>query len=230
MIQGLNMHFFKNIFLTLALCSAAMIVTTNAANAAEPKNGVDYLTLATPQNTDSGKKIEVTEFFAYYCPHCDAFEPALEAWVKKQGDHIAFKRVHVPYDERVLPQQRLFFTLEALGLTEQYHQKIFHAMHVDHLRLNSDELVFDFMEKQGIERKNFIAAYTSFGVAARLRRADAMLQAYTINSWPTVAIDGRFLTSPSQAGQSLGDVHSDAELHAAALKVMDFLVARAEKH
>lgn len=218
------MHFFKKIVLTLALCSAAI---TTTARAAEPKNEVDFLTLATPQNTDSGKKIEVTEFFAYYCPHCNAFEPSLEAWVKKQGDHIVFKRVHVPYDERVLPQQRLFFTLEALGLTEQYHQKIYHAMHFEHLRLNSDELVYDFIEKQGVDRKKFIAAYTSFGVDARLRRGNAMMQAYKINSWPTVAIDGRFLTSPSQAGQSLGQGHSDAELDTAVLKVMDFLLARA---
>ena len=217
------MHFFKKIFCAFALCAVAL------GALAAPKNGVDYLTLATPQNTDSGKKIEVIEFFAYYCPHCHAFEPTLAAWVKKQGDNIVFKRVHVSRDDSVLPQQRLFFTLEAMGLLEQYHNKVFHAMHVDRLRLNRDELVFDFIEKQGIDRKKFIDTYRSFGIGAKLRRADAMMAAYKIESWPNIAIDGRFLTSPSQANEGLKDAQNEEQLDAAALKVMDYLVASAKK-
>ena len=219
------MHAMKKIFLALALCGVALAA---AAGTADPKNGVEYLTLATPQNTDAGKKVEVIEFFAYYCPHCNAFEPALAAWVRQQGGNIVFKRIHVPYDKSTLPQQRLFFTLEAMGLTEQYHDKVFHAMHVEHQRLNSDEAVFDFAEKQGIERKKFIDAYRSFGIDARLRRASAMMEAYRIDSWPTIAIDGRFLTSPSQANQGSKDAQNEAQLDAGAIKVMDFLVAKAK--
>lgn len=217
------MRFFKKAVCVLALCGVALAAL---ATPADPKNGVEYLTLPTPQSTDAGKKIEVTEFFAYYCPHCAAFEPTLTAWAKKQGDNIVFKRIHVRRDDSVLPQQRLFFTLEAMGLLEQYHTKIFHAMHVLHNRLNSDDAVFDFIEKQGIDRKKFIEAYQSFGVAARVRRANAMMQAYHIDSWPMLAIDGRFLTSPSQA--SHGTAQNEAELQAQTLAVMDYLVAKAK--
>ena len=219
------MSLMKNIVVALALCGVALAA---AASPADPKNGVEYLTLATPQNTEPGKKIEVIEFFAYYCPHCNAFEPALAAWVRQQGGNIVFKRIHVSYDNNTVPQQRLFFTLEAMGLIEQYHDKVFYAMHVAHQRLNSDEAVFDFAEKQGIERKKFIAAYRSFGIDAKLRRASAMMESYKIDSWPNVAIDGRFLTSPSQANQGSKDAQNEAQLDAGALKVMDFLVAKAK--
>src|SRR5689334_8763460 len=84
---------------------------------------------AAPPPADAGGKVEVIEFFAWYCPHCYAFEPALQAWVKRQGDRIVFKRVHVSRDAGVAPQQRLFFTLEAMGLLDQYHDKVFAAMH-----------------------------------------------------------------------------------------------------
>ncbi len=217
------MRFLKTLALALGLYSAAVL-----ASPTDPKEGVEYVTLPVAQNTDSGKKIEVTEFFAYYCPHCYSFDPVLAAWVKKQGDNIVFKRIHVSRDENVAPQQRLYFTLEAMGLAEQYHSKVFQAMHVDHNRLKSDDAVFEFADKQGIDRKKFADAYRSFGVAARLRRAETMMQAYKVDSWPMVAIDGRFITSPAHANQGTHAAQTDEQLHAQAITVMDFVLAKAK--
>ena len=210
--------------LGLAAASAASL----PAAAAEPQNGVEYLTLPAVLPTDTGRRIEVIEFFAYYCPHCYAFEPALEAWVKKQGDTIVFKRVHVPRDASVLPQQRLFYTLDAMGLLNQYHQKVFDAMHQQHLRLSSDEQVFDWVAQNGIDRAKFIETYRSFGIQAKLRRASAMMDAYGVDRWPLVVIDGRFVTSPSHAGAGAPEGSTEAQQQQLALQVMDFLVTKAK--
>jgi protein dithiol oxidoreductase (disulfide-forming) len=214
-------------------CCAAALGLAGAASvpagAAEPRDGIEYLTLPSLLPTDSGRKVEVIEFFAYYCPHCYAFEPRLAAWVKRQGDNIVFKRVHVPRDANVLPQQRLFFTLDAMGLLEQYHDKVFAAMHVERLRLNSDEQVFDWIAKNGIDRGRFIDTYRSFGIEQRLRRADAMMDAYHIDRWPVVAIGGRWLTSPSHANQNSGETRTEAQQQDVALQVMDYLVAKARQ-
>jgi thiol:disulfide interchange protein DsbA len=215
----------KKLLTAVALCG---VTAAALASPAAPKDGVEYQTLATPQNTDSGKKVEVIEFFAYYCPHCYAFEPKLSAWVRKQGSNIVYKRVHVPYDERTVPQQKLYFTLESMGVADQFHYKVFQAMHVDHRRLGSDEEVFDFAASLGIDRQKFIDTYRSFGVAAKMRRADSMMEAYKVESWPLIVIDGRYKTSPAQAGQTLTNARDEAELHDASLSVMDFLVARAK--
>ena len=212
----------KKILLTLALCGVAFCAS------AEPKNGVDYKTLPTAQNTETGKKIEVTEFFAYSCPHCNAFQPALSTWAKAQGANIVFKRIHVGNGPSMLPQQRLHFALEALGLQDQLDGKVFHAMHVDRLRLNTDDLVFDFIAKQGVDRKQFVDAYNSFGVAARVRRANAMMEAYQVDSWPMIAIDGRFITAPSLVNSSPKPASNEAELHARVLAVMSYLVQTAQ--
>jgi thiol:disulfide interchange protein DsbA len=127
-----------------------------------------------------------------------------------------------------LPQQRLFYTLEALGLLEQYHQKVFNAMHIERLRLRSDEQVLDWAVKSGIDQVRFVEAWNSFGVQAKLRRAGALMAAYRVDSWPTIAIDGRFITSPSQAGAAAAHAHDEDEMQRAALKVMDYLVAQAK--
>jgi len=208
-------------------CAALLLAATGMAGASPtaPKDGADFLTLPDPQPTDSGKKIEVTEFFAYYCPHCYAFEPKLAAWVKKQGDNIVFRRVHVPRGEQVAAQQRLFFTLESLGMLEQYHDKAFNAMHVERLPLAQDEQVFDWASRAGIDRARFIDAYRSFGVQAKVRRAQAMVEGYRITHWPMIAVDGRFLTSPGMVNEANG-MNGDAAL-GGTLQVMDALVARA---
>ena len=210
----------------LALCA---FTATASASPADPKNGVEYLTLPEKQNTDSGNKVEVTEFFAYYCPHCHVFEPVLAAWVKKQGDNIVFKRVHVARGPQVVPQQRLFYTLDAMGLLPQYHEKVFTAMHGDQrLRLNTDELVFDWAAKAGIDRVKFIDTYRSFGITARLNHAQAMMQDYQVDGWPLVAVGGRYLTSPYQASIGGPVGATEAQQHQAVVAVLDHLVAKAK--
>lgn len=216
----------RRLFCTALLGLAAACASVSAA--ADPQAGAQYLVLPSPQPTDTGKKVEVIEFFAYYCPHCYAFEPALEAWVKQQGDDIVFRRVHVQGGASVLPQQRLFFTLDAMGLLNQYHQKVFDAMHQQHLRLSSDEQVFDWVAQNGIDRAKFVETYRSFGIQARLRRAGAMMDAYGVDRWPLVVIDGRFVTSPSHAGAGAPEGTPEAQQQQAALQVMDFLVAKAK--
>ncbi|MES2299507.1 MAG: thiol:disulfide interchange protein DsbA/DsbL [Pseudomonadota bacterium] len=218
------MRLLQHIVSALVLCGLAAFASATSAN---PQNGIDYLTLPSPQHTDAGNKVEVIEFFAYYCPHCDAFEPILAQWVKKQGDKVVFKRVHVPYNERTIPQQRLFYTLEAMGLTEKYHSQVFKAMHVERLQLSRDEMVFDWIEKVGIDRTRFIDTYRSFGVQAKVRRADAMMEPYGINKWPMIIVDGKYQTSPSQASEGAPPPQTEAQQHQLALQVMDYLVARA---
>jgi thiol:disulfide interchange protein DsbA len=212
----------------LGLAAGLSATLPALASPAAPQDGAEYQSLASPQPTDSGNKVEVIEFFAYYCPHCYAFEPSLEAWVKKQGDNIVFKRVHISAGANVLPQQRLFYTLDAMGLLPQYHQKAFDAMHVEHLRLSSDEEVFDWAAKNGIDRAKFIDTYRSFGLQARLRRASSMMDSYQVGFWPLLVIDGRWQTSPSQAGSHMPEGSSEAQQQQAALQVMDFLVAKAK--
>lgn len=219
------MRFIQQLMVALSLGFVAM---TAGASPANPVNGADYRMLDKPQQTDSGKKVEVTEFFWYECPHCYAFEPALADWVRKQGNNIVFKRVPVAFRESFIPQQRLYYTLEAMGKTEDLHRKIFDTIHVQHQSLDTDAAIADFVEKQGIDKKKFLDLYNSFGVQTKVRRAAQLQEAYKVDGVPLVAIDGRYLTSPSIVGASMGRQPEQA-LQSATLQVMDWLVAKAGK-
>jgi thiol:disulfide interchange protein DsbA len=220
------MRFLKFILTAAALSAVAF---TASASPADPKNGVEYKTLAAPQPVDTGKKVEIIEFFDYACPHCAAFDESLNAWVKKQGDNIVFKRMHISRPGTDLPQEKMFFTLEAMGvLTPELHTKAFNEIHVNRNRLNRDEQVFEFIAKQGIDKQKFIDTYRGFGVAGRVRKSIAMMDAYNVDSWPLLAVDGKYLTSPTMADAGVNAAKTEADLHGEVSQVLDVLVVKAK--
>ncbi|HYD78523.1 MAG TPA: thiol:disulfide interchange protein DsbA/DsbL [Paucimonas sp.] len=206
----------------------ALCALTAAATPANPQNGADYLTLPEAQQTDSGNKVEVVEFFSYACPHCAAFEPQLAEWVKKQGGRIAFKRVPLAYRAQWVPLQKMYYALEALGKTEEVHARIFHAVHRERAPYDNDSAMIELAVKLGIDRKQFTEAYNSFGVQSKVRRTGQLQEAYRVTGVPMLAIDGRYETSPGFLADN-GLRQPEEQLFASALQVADFLVTKAGK-
>jgi thiol:disulfide interchange protein DsbA len=215
--------------LRFALLAASLAVGTAFASPADPKSGVEYITLAQPQAVQAaGKKVEVIEFFMYHCPHCNALEPQFEQWVKKQGDNIVLRRVHIPSQGASDPEAHLYLTLEALGKVDQMHAKVFKAMHVDRVRLTKDDTIIDWVSKNGIDRATFLNAWNSFGVMTKLRQLNKIVESYKVDGAPTIVIDGKYQTSPALVYNSV-KTSNEAQLFPATLQVMDALVAKAAK-
>jgi protein dithiol oxidoreductase (disulfide-forming) len=216
--------------LRFALLAASLVVSTAFASPTDPKQGVEYTVLATPQPSQTaGKKVEVIEFFMYHCPHCNALEPMLEQWVKKQDGNIIFKRVHMPFQGAGDPEAHLFLTLEAMGKAEEFQPKVFRAWHVEHLRLNTDQAILDWAVKNGLDRAKFLDTWNSFGVTTKLRRLPAIVgNNYKVDSVPTIVVDGKYVTSPAQVDAAV-HASSEPQLFQATLQVVDALIAKAQK-
>ncbi len=211
-------------FLMAALAALCFVASSQAA----PVQGQDYTLLSPPQPTEPGKKIEVIEFFAYYCPHCNSLDPALTEWVKAHADKINFKRVHVSNNGEPMPQQRLFYAIDAMGKIDDYHAKIFHAMHVEHVRVNTDDDAINLAVKLGLDRAKFTSYYNSFTVQTKVQRAIQMMTNYQISSWPTIIVDGKYSTSPPQAASRTPTV-DEVEAGRIMLKMLDELVDQVAK-
>lgn len=222
------MRLLKNILAGLGLSLAILSLNSATAAVGNPELGKEYRNLRQAQPTDAGKKIEVIEFFAYYCPHCHALEPLLADWVKKNSDKIVFKRVHV-LNPGVEAQLKLYYALEGLGKVDQYHSKVFQAFHVEHNRLMTNEQVAQFVTKVGLDKTSFFNAYNSFGVTMKLNRMERTMADYEINSWPTLIVDGRLMTSPSMAVSTYRSRPSEEEQNRAVLPVLDWLIAKVQK-
>ena len=166
---------------------------------AAPTEGVHYVRLAEPAPAPSGK-IEVIEFFWYECPHCNALEPALDAWARRLPDDVAFRRVPVWFrDEPFGPQQRLFYTLEALGLVPTLHRKVFQTIHGERTRLRTTEEMAAFALKNGLDPMAFMTTYNSFGVQTKAQQARQTAAAYKIDAVPAMGVQGRYYTNGNLA-------------------------------
>jgi thiol:disulfide interchange protein DsbA len=158
-------------------------------------DGKDYVTLSKVAPTDAPKgQVEVIEFFGYFCPHCNAFEPTLEQWVKKLPPYIAFKRVPVAFGPKAEAMQRLYYTLEAMGKVEAYHREVFAAVHVKRADLTTVKGVMDWAKSSGIDMKAFTQNFDSFGVANKLIRAKQLVNAYQVGGVPSFGVHGRYYT------------------------------------
>lgn len=179
--------------------------------------GFEFKSVKPPAPSDAAPgKIEVVEFFWYGCPHCHGLEPALKDWLKRLPSDVSFRKVHVPW--QVQAHQQLFFALESLNLNESMNEKVFVAIHTDRNKLDTPEAMADLLAKNGVDRKQFLDAYGSFGVKARVQRATQLAAAYKIDGVPTFGIGGKFITSPSMAGSNGNS-----------LKILDTLIDRVRK-
>jgi len=163
--------------------------------------GKDYMKLdrAVPTETEAGK-VEVIEFFWYSCPHCSAFEPTFAQWVKNAPKDVVVRRVPVAFREDFAPQQRLYFSLEAMGLLDKIHGKVFQAIHVERLPLSTDASILAWVEKQGVDKNKFADTAKSFGVASKLKRAVQLQNDFKIEGVPSLGIAGKYYTDGTLSG------------------------------
>ena len=189
------------------------------AQGKKPDDGTDYLTLdkRLPLEVPAGK-IEVIEFFWYSCPHCNAFEPKLVSWIKKLPADVVVRRVPVAFRDDFVPQQRLFYTLEAMGKLDELHGKVFNTIHVDHQPTDKEASILAWAEKQGLDKSKFQELYNSFSVSTKARRGTQLQDAYKVQGVPAIGVAGRYYTDGTLAGTM-----------ERALQVTDYLIAEARK-
>jgi thiol:disulfide interchange protein DsbA len=201
------------------LGAAGFGLTGPAAAQGGPVEGTHYVRLSQPVPAAGGGKVEVIEFFWYGCPHCNAFEPTLDAWAKRLPADVAFRRVPVAFrDEPFGAHQRIYYALEAMGQLEAVHRKVFYAIHNERARLDKPADIAAFMKKNGLDDAKFLDVYNSFSVQTKCRQAKQLSEAYKIDGVPAIGVQGRYYTSVGLAGSP-----------DRALAVTDFLIQQARK-
>lgn len=216
-MQSMNRRTFSQGL--LAVTGGTALSTGAQAQARVPREGSDFLKLSRPAPVDTpAGKVEVVEFFWYSCPHCNAFEPSFDAWAKRQPAHVVVRRAPVAFRDSFVPQQQLYYTLEALGKVDELHKKVFYAIHVERQKLDTAATITEWAVKQGLDRNTFTETFRSFGVTSKARKAAQLQDAYQVDGVPALGIAGRYFTSGSLA-QTLDR----------SLQVADYLIEQARK-
>lgn len=202
----------KSLKLLLAALAVA-VLSVSPVMAQAPVEGKQYTRLQMPQPTEQAGKVEVIEFFWYGCSHCSDFEPLLQPWVKKLPANVVFRKVPAVFNPNWALGARLFYTIEALGLTERLNVAAFNAVQKERINLNDEKAVGDWAARQGADRQKFLDMYKSFAVDGKVRKAAEMTQEYGFSGVPALVVGGKYLLA------SVGTLED-------LLRVTDFLIAK----
>lgn len=187
-----------------ALFATIIFIFTSGVQAADQP----YQIVEPAQPTHSGDKIEVTEIFWYGCPHCYAFEPYVEKWLKNKPDDVVFRRVPGVLGRDWMAHARAYYTAEQLGILDQIHRPLFDAIHKDRRKIFTGEQLRDFFAEHGVDKDEFTKIFNSPEVTEKIKQAFIEGQNYKVTGVPTVIVNGKYRTSASMAGsyQKLIDV------------------------
>ncbi len=183
-----------------------------SAARAEISEGKDYTVLPHPQPTGAGNKIEVIEFFWYGCPHCYELHPRIKTWLTRLPGDVSFRYVPAVFRPNWAAGAKTFYALEVLGERDKLHDKVYDAIHRERIDLAKEDVLFDWMARQGLDRQKFIDAYNSFSVQNQVTRATQMSKSYGLSGVPSVVVDGRYLTSGRMGGTPDDTIRAMEEL------------------
>jgi thiol:disulfide interchange protein DsbA len=185
------------------------------AQALQYEAGKQYFIVEPAQPTTTGDKVEVLEVFSYACPACNAFQVTAN---KIKSDlpanaQMAYLPAAFRADEDWPVFQRAFFAAQALGLVEKTHDAMFDAVWKEGSLKISDPVshkivqplptiddVAKFYAKYGVKAEDFVGTANSFAVNAKIKRADAQVKAYGVDSTPTIIINGKYRLNAQSAG------------------------------
>lgn len=191
--------FSPGLLAAVVLCAVAGLGLATLARAGFDA-GIEYRELSQPARAEPGDDVEVLEVFWYACPHCYHLEPALNAWRARLPAGVTFRRMPAAAASHWRPHARAYYAAEQIGALDQLHEPLFKALHEAHRRIMTDQELITFAAEAGIDEAAFRAAFESFEVDTKVRRAAEFARSHEITGVPTLLINGKYLTSVTLTG------------------------------
>ena len=168
--------------------SALLPVSAQAA-----VEGKDYTVLPKPIPQQQADKIEVLEFFGYFCVHCYHLDPVLLNHTKTFAKDTYLRTEHVVWQPEMLGLARVAAAVDDSGLKRQANSAIFQAVYEQKINLADADTVKKWLNEQtAFDGKKVLAAYESSESQARADQMEKLTNTYQITSTPAVIVGGKY--------------------------------------
>ncbi|MDB5975582.1 MAG: thiol:disulfide interchange protein DsbA/DsbL [Nevskia sp.] len=205
----------KRFVVVLALFAYAG--TAAAQGAGKWVEGKNYFRIEPAQPVSTPGKIEVLDVFSYACPACNGFQPTLDklkAALPPEAKMAYLSAAFNPQEDWPV-FQRAFLAAQSLDVAEKSHDAMYDAVWgkgtlsitdktSGHLLPKAQqptiEDVAKFYVAYGVKPEDFLAVAKSFTVEAQIKRSDAEMLSYQVDSTPTLVVNGKYRLTPTSAG------------------------------
>ncbi|MGC9403930.1 thiol:disulfide interchange protein DsbA/DsbL [Vibrio genomosp. F10] len=169
----------------------ATLMLSITAHAAQFEEGTHYKVL----DLEPSKKPIVTEFFSFYCPHCNSLEPVIEQMKQQLPEDAKLLKSHVSFMGGSMgkPVSKAYATMIALKVEDKMVPVLFNRIHnMGKPPKNEEELRQIFLD-EGVDGKKYDAAYNGFAVDSMVRRFDKQFQDSGLTGVPALVVNNRYL-------------------------------------
>lgn len=182
----------------LALASVALL--SFSVQAAKFTEGDYYKVLELPKSNSP----IVTEFFSFYCPHCNSFEPMIQELKKQLPDNAKFQKNHVSFMGGSMGKSmsKAFATSIVLGIDSKMTPVLFNRVHGMKKPPRNDAELRQIFVDEGVKAEDFDGAYNSFAVNSMVNRFDKGFQDSGLTGVPAIIVNNKYLVQTGKIQSS----------------------------
>ncbi|PSU29558.1 DsbA family protein [Photobacterium lutimaris] len=176
---------FKKI---LAFASVALL--SLSVQAAKFTEGEYYKVLDLPKSSSP----VVTEYFSFYCPHCNSFEPIIQQLKKNLPDNAKLQKNHVSFmgGNMGKSMSKAYATSIVLGVEDTITPVLFARVHdMQKPPRNDNELRQIFID-EGVSAEDFDGAFNSFAVNSMVNRFNKAFQDSGLTGVPAIIVNNKY--------------------------------------
>ncbi|WP_243975451.1 thiol:disulfide interchange protein DsbA/DsbL [Vibrio natriegens] len=169
----------------------SMLMLSLSAQAAQFNEGEHYKVL----DLEASNKPVVTEFFSFYCPHCNSFEPIIQQLKKQLPEGVKLQKNHVSFMGGSMgpSMSKAFATMVALKVEEKMVPVMFNRIHNLRKAPRDDAELRQIFLDEGVDEKKFDSAFKGFAVDSMVRRMDKQFEDSGLTGVPAVIVNNKYL-------------------------------------
>lgn len=183
----------KKLLLASVLLFSGQFALAQQGDADKFQEGTHYIKINQVPAESDDDSIEVTVVFSYLCSHCNALDPYVENWQKKQADNIKVDRVHVDFGGASSLMARGYIAAEMTGIADQSHAAMMDAIWKQRRQFRNPEQLADFYSNFGVEKDRYLANYNSFALDSQMRRSMQNVKAWGVTGTPCIIVNRKYL-------------------------------------
>jgi len=192
----------KRIYSIILLSSVLISFSVHAEDLSSIK-GL-YTQLPEFNFTYDGKKVDVIEFFSFYCPHCFEFEEIIPAIRGNFPHKINWRYIPVYWGGGSSKPGEAYLLAEEMGKGEQMKRAIFEALFIEKRDIGDVRVLENIALKLDL----------GFDFSRRLRMGEKdkeandallMMKAYSVEGTPALIVAGNLRVIPGQSLETFRD-------------------------
>jgi len=180
-------------------------VTLNNYASVDYKEGVHYK-VAKDIDIEGAESPVLVEYFWFGCPHCQAFEPQIQRFLKA-NPNVTLVRKHAALNKMWGKDAVTFYRLQELGLVEEHFENIFDLYRTfgQKGKIPQKDDISKYLDENGVDSKAFWLDSSSKQVASKIETSLNEMINNKIMGVPNIVVNGKYVVLINEDIKTQGD-------------------------